>query len=160
MMKRFLKRKHMRFYHTIRNTTTLLLALAFCNGCAQVGRSLNPFQEPIKAEALQGTPNDHVLREEGSKLEQARSSLEEVSRYPKAHQPQPVNPVIQPAVVRLMWVPDHLNKSGDLVPAHYYYLKVLEDRWAVTDVFEQQQISGGSSTLGSGIPFTRQGARK
>lgn len=149
----------MKFYHTTRHITALLLTLAFCTGCTQIGNSLNPFQEPIKAEALQGTPNDHALREEGERLERARGSLEEVSRYPKAHQPQPVNPVIQPAVVRLMWVPDHLNKSGDLVPAHYYYLKVLEDRWAVTDVFEQQQVSGGSSTLGSSIPYTRQGGR-
>lgn len=149
----------MRFYHTTRYITALLLTMAFCTGCTQIGNSLNPFQEPIKAEALQGTPNDHALREEGGRLEKARKSLEEVSRYPKAHQPQPVNPVIQPAVVRLMWVPDHLNKSGDLVPAHYYYLKVLEDRWAVTDVFEQQHVSGGSSTSASGIPFTREGVR-
>lgn len=149
----------MRFYHTTLNATVLFLTITFCTGCTQLNRSLNPFQEPIKAEALQGNPNDHALREEGGQLEKARGSLEEVSRYPKAHQPQPVNPVIQPAVVRLMWVPDHLNKSGDLVPAHYYYLKVLEDRWAVTDIFEQQQVSGGSSTSGSGIPYTRKGAR-
>lgn len=149
----------MRFYHKTAQTTVLLLTIAFCTGCTKIGHSLNPFQEPIKAEALQGTPNDHALREEGNRLEQARGSLEEVSRYPKAHQPQPVNPVIQPAVVRLMWVPDHLNKSGDLVPAHYYYLKVLEDRWAVTDVFEQQDVSGGNSSLGSSIPYTRQGVR-
>jgi len=149
----------MRFYHTKINTTILLITITFCTGCTQIGHSLNPFQEPIKAEALQGSPNDHALREEGNRLAKARGSLEEVSRYPKAHQPQPVNPVIQPAVVRLMWVPDHLNNSGDLVPAHYYYLKVLEDRWAVTDVFEQQRMSGGASFSGSSIPYTRSGAR-
>ncbi|MCB0328496.1 MAG: hypothetical protein KDD70_02500 [Bdellovibrionales bacterium] len=127
------------------------------SGCSQVGDTLNPFAEEPAPEALLGTPNDHLLKDEGSKVGTARSALQEVSRYPKAHQPQPMNPVVQPSVVRLMWVPDHLNKQGDLVPAHFYYLKVLEDRWAVTDVFDQQKLineSNGGDIGGSAIPFT------
>jgi hypothetical protein len=51
-----------------------------------------------------------------------------------------------------MWIPDHLNKSGDLVPAHYYYVKVLNDRWAVQDAFElEQQL--GSTKEASSMPF-------
>jgi hypothetical protein len=51
-----------------------------------------------------------------------------------------------------MWVPDHLNKAGDLVPAHYYYLKVRDDYWAVQDAFEMERQlheedgSGSSAT--------------
>jgi hypothetical protein len=38
-----------------------------------------------------------------------------------------------------MWIPDHLNKSGDLVPAHYMHVRVLGDRWAVQDAFELEE---------------------
>jgi hypothetical protein len=54
-----------------------------------------------------------------------------------------------------MWVPDHLNAHGDLVPAHYYYLKVLQDRWALQDAFELQGQLGGtnnSSSIGYTLP--------
>lgn len=138
-----------------------LLILSFSTlaltSCGTVGNALNPFQEAPPPEALLGTPNDHALRDNGNKDEKARASLEAVSQYPRAHQPQPVNPVVQPSVVRLMWVPDHLNKNGDLVPAHFYYLKVLEDRWAVTDVFEQQQQIGDASNAAPTIPYTSKG---
>lgn len=74
--------------------------------------------------------------------ENARHALEVIGTYRAAQDPQPYYPVMQPAEVRLMWVPDHLNKSGDLVPAHYFYLKVLDDRWAVQDAFEiEKQLS-------------------
>jgi hypothetical protein len=44
-----------------------------------------------------------------------------------------------------MWVPDHLNRHGDLVAAHYYYLRVMNDRWAVQDAFElEAQINNNS----------------
>ena len=154
-MKRFFEGNKMNWNTITLKIIGIAITALVCTGCGTISGALNPFQAPIKDEALQGTPSDHALKEEGNRLEKARASLEEVSRYPKAHQPQPVNPVIQPAVVRLMWVPDHLNGSGDLVPAHYYYLKVLEDRWAVTDVFEKQKLSGGSGLSDSGIPYTR-----
>jgi uncharacterized protein YceK len=134
-----------------------IIALLTLSGCSTVGETLNPFQESPKPEALLGTPNDHALSGGGTggKVQKARSELQDISRYPKAHQPRPANPVVQPSVVRLMWVPDHLNKNGDLVPAHYYYLKVLEDRWAVTDVFDRETlINGGSGAATSSIPFT------
>jgi hypothetical protein len=44
-----------------------------------------------------------------------------------------------------MWVPDHLNAHGDLVPAHYYYLKVKKDSWALQDAFELEAQLGSSS---------------
>jgi hypothetical protein len=53
-----------------------------------------------------------------------------------------------------MWVPDHLNSHGDLVPAHYYYLKVKKDEWAVTDAFElESQLNGGASGAGSAVGY-------
>jgi hypothetical protein len=56
-----------------------------------------------------------------------------------------------PAVVRMMWIPDHLNSHGDLVPAHYYYLRVLRDRPAVTDAFElEAQLNTGAVSSGTG----------
>lgn len=139
-------------FHTLLMSCLALFALS---GCAKIGNSLNPFQEEPPPRAFLGDPNDHALREGGNHSDGARAALESISRYPKAHQPQPVNPVVQPSVVRLMWVPDHLNPQGDLVPSHYYYLKVLEDRWAVTDVFDQQKLINGSSSQNSStIPFT------
>ncbi len=132
----------------------LTVAVSALIGCAKLGNSLNPFAEDLPPQAFGGEPNDHALRAGGEKIEKARESLQSVGRYPRAHQPQPQNPVIQPSVVRLMWVPDHLNTSGDLVPAHFYYLKVLDDRWAATDVFDQRQlINESSGARSSSIPF-------
>lgn len=128
------------------------LALTGLAGCAQIGNALNPFAESPGPVAYLGAPNDHALNESKEKEEGAREALEQMASYRKAHAPQPVNPVLQPAVVRLMWVPDHLNRNGDLVPAHYYYLKVLDDRWAVQDAFELEAQLGTQSDS-SAIPF-------
>jgi hypothetical protein len=102
---------------------------------------------------LLGEKNDHALLEGGAKVEKARQALEHMASYRRAQLPQPVNPVIQPAVVRLMWIPDHVNKHGDLVPGHYYYLKVLKDRWAVTDAFELENQLGTTKDSAT-LPFT------
>ncbi|MCB0353698.1 MAG: hypothetical protein KDD64_09245 [Bdellovibrionales bacterium] len=140
--------------HTFRIPAALLALLA-CGGCSSTANMLNPFYETPPPIAFAGQPNDHALNEGGSegKAALARNELDQIGRYPEAHAPQPVNPVVQPAVIRLMWVPDHLSANGDLVPAHYYYLKVLDDRWAVTDVFEQQELVGSKGTAGSALPF-------
>src|SRR5262245_5892058 len=94
---------------------------ALLSGCATVGNVLNPFYESPSELAQSGERNDHAISGGGSKTEKARAALEEFASYQRAHEPQPVKPVLNPAVVRLMWVPDHLNNHGDLVPAHYYY---------------------------------------
>ena len=90
----------------------------------------------------------------GKKASEARHALEVMGSYRRAQAPQPVYPVVQPAEVRLMWVPDHLNRFGDLVPAHYYYLRVLNDRWAVQDAFdlERQLEDGGHLGVERSVP--------
>ncbi len=127
------------------------------SACTTISNMLNPFYESPKPVALLGDKNDHALNENQQKTDSARQALNAMSSYDRAHAPQPVNPVMQPAIVRLMWVPDHLNKSGDLVPAHYYYLKVLNDRWAVSDAFElEQQLNGrgaGATGTDSNVPY-------
>ncbi|MCB0320343.1 MAG: hypothetical protein KDD60_05400 [Bdellovibrionales bacterium] len=136
-------------------STTLLIVASFAvTGCTSIGNALNPFQDPPSPEAFKGSPNDHALRSESNKIEVAREQLEQIGKYPRAHQPQPQNPVIQPAVVRMMWVPDHLNSQKDLVPAHFYYLKVLDDQWAVTDVFERQDLVSQGKGAASALPYT------
>lgn len=121
-------------------------------GCYAASQILNPFYDPPPKEAYLGEKNDNALSEGKTKSDTARQALDAMASYKRAQEPQPNNPVIQPAVVRLMWVPDHLNKSGDLVPAHYYYLKVLSDRWAVQDAFElESQL--GSKGGSSGLPY-------
>jgi hypothetical protein len=52
-----------------------------------------------------------------------------------------------------MWVPDHLNSHGDLVPAHYYYLKVKKESWAVTDAFELEGQLNASTGNASAIGY-------
>lgn len=147
--------------HLIKKIIILISSISLSlvvSGCARVGATLNPFAEKLPSYAYAGNPNDHALTQDGGSVDKARSALQGLGRYPRAHQPKPQNPVIQPSVVRLMWIPDHLNKHGDLVPAHFYYLKVLEDRWAVTDVYEQHElVSGGGSggrSSSSHLPFT------
>lgn len=126
---------------------TLLVA-----GCGTVGSSLNPFEPDYPPEAFYGEANDHALNDSKVSVDGARQALEAMASYRRAQAPQPANPVMQPAVVRLMWVPDHLNSHGDLVPAHYYYLKVLNERWAVSDAFELEQQLGSTTDAGS-IPY-------
>lgn len=108
---------------------------------------LNPYSES-PPETL-GERNNKAILGEGAgsanAADEARRALEVAASYQRTHAPQPYKPVVMPREVRLMWVPDHLNKAGDLVPAHYYYLRVLNDRWAVTDAFDiEQQLNQGS----------------
>jgi hypothetical protein len=120
--------------------------------CTAASKAMNPFYETPSPLALQGDANDHALTGGGNSANGARQALEEMATYRRTQHPEPVNPVLQPAVVRLMWIPDHLNSYGDLVPAHYYYLKVLKDRFAVQDAFElESQL--GAKTSGGSIPF-------
>jgi hypothetical protein len=132
-----------------------LLALSInTTGCGAMSRVFNPFYESPSEVAYLGEKNDAALLGEsaGGKGAGARAALEAMGTYQRAHAPQPNNPVMQPAVVRLMWVPDHLNAHGDLVPSHYYYLKVKKEQWAVSDAFELEaqlnRSSGGTSAVG------------
>lgn len=136
----------------------LLLMLVSFTGCSLLQTIINPSYEPPSELALKGEANDHALNEQGSKIDNARVALEQMSTYKSALAPQPNNPVMQPSVIRVMWIPDHLNKSGDLVPAHYYYLKVLKERWAVTDAFElESQLKTGNDA--SNVPYIYKGKR-
>lgn len=138
------------------NNLTLLVIIALTSGCGAVSNVFNPFYEPPSDIAYTGDRNDHALSGKEENVDKARGALEAMASYQRAHAPQPVHPVLQPAVIRLMWIPDHLNRNGDLVPAHYYYLKVLQDRFAVTDAFElESQLNGpkGSAFESSSIPF-------
>ena len=130
-------------------TLTLALVALTMSACGS-GLIPDPFTPPTQPEALLGERNDHALGAGGQNPESARQALEAMASYQRAQAPKPVNPVMQPAVVRLMWVPDHLNSSGDLVPAHYYYLKVLGERWAVTDAFELEKQLNGPQGAGGG----------
>lgn len=121
----------------------LLSVLTACSLAGPAADELNPYGEGNSVEvlgqrdlsALQGANGSG-----GSKAaESARQALEVMGSYRRAQAPEPAYPVVKPAEVRLMWVPDHLNKQGDLVTAHYYYLRVLNDRWAVQDAFEIEQ---------------------
>ncbi len=122
------------------------LAAIILSGCSSMSRILNPFYETPSEVAYFGEKNDAALNEgSGGKGDKARAALEAMATYQRAMPAQPNNPVMQPSVVRLMWVPDHLNSHGDLIPAHYYYLKVKRDSWALTDAFElESQLSSGS----------------
>jgi hypothetical protein len=145
---------------SIRYLTFTTITVTLCS-CSLTSRVLNPFYETPAPEAMLGSPNDHALNEEeggsgsGGKGDAARAALEQMATYRRAQAPEPTNPVIQPAVVRLMWIPDHLNKTGDLVPSHYYYLRVLQDRWAVTDAFELEgQLEGKNGNKpSSNLPY-------
>lgn len=134
----------------------LLIALVSTTGCSTVGNILNPFYEAPTETALKGERNDNAISGGGGAVSgvRARAALESMSNYQRAHDPQPANPVINPAIVRLMWVPDHLSQHGDLVPAHYYYVKVKDDQWALTDAFDlENQLKGSTKGQASNIPY-------
>jgi hypothetical protein len=125
------------------------------SGCSSVSQIFNPFYETPSEVAYFGEKNDSALNNEAGsgKAGKAREALEAMASYQRALSPQPNNPVMNPAVVRLMWIPDHLNSHGDLVPAHYYYLKVKKDSWAVTDAFELESQLGASTGNASSIGY-------
>ena len=141
--------------HTIR--AAALTALIGLCGCSTASKVLNPFYEPPSDVALKGEPNDHALNGQQKKIDTARQALEQMATYQRQLLPQPNRPVMQPAVVRLMWIPDHLNVHGDMVPAHYYYLKVLKERWNLQDAFELEGQLGKKSDS-SNVPFIREGS--
>lgn len=129
------------------------LVIAALTGCASTANLMNPFYESPKPNALLGDRTDRTLNGNGGKEDTARAAFDQMNAYRRAHDPQPNNPVVQPSVVRLMWIPDHLNKSGDLVPAHFYYVKVLSDRWAVSDAFELESQLGQGAGDTSNVPY-------
>ena len=126
------------------------LALFGCGVAGPAADQLNPFSADANKEGF-GQRNTNAILGGGSggggAAERARHALEAAGSYRRAHAPQPVYPVIRPAEVRLMWIPDHQTLDGNLVPAHYYYLKVLHDDWELQDAFE---IEGQLNNTGAG----------
>lgn len=145
----------------MRLLTLLTLSLLFFSvGCASKAfDKLNPL---IESGNDAGERNNKAILSGGKITEEetARNSLEVMNSYRKTQEPQPYLPVVQPAEVRLMWVPDHTNKAGDLVPSHYYYLKVLNDRWMVQDSFDlERQLEGGNSYNSKRTPYVVKGTK-
>jgi hypothetical protein len=143
-------------FKTVLLVTALMLASACSSQSAEI---LNPFAETPEVEL--GVRNNSAIAgdaDDVTNADKARAALVQMGEYQKALPAQPYKPVIQPAEVRLMWVPDHINKAGDLIPAHYYYLKLLPDRWAVSDSFELldqlDNAAGGSAASGGATPWT------
>lgn len=54
---------------------------------------------------------------------------------------KPYVPVVQPADIRLVWVPTHKSKSSSevLVSGHWVYLMVKEPRWFI-DTIESDKV--------------------
>ena len=146
-----------------KSLTLILLGLTWglSSGCfySKTADRLSPFRDPGPPDENVGDTSNKTLLEEtggasnggsGSQATNARAALEVMASYRQAQDPQPTYPVLQPAEVRLMCVPDHTNKTGDLIPAHYYYLKVLDDRWAVQDAFDlETQLNRSTSGAGA-----------
>jgi hypothetical protein len=122
--------------------TLLSSLLAGATGCALAGPmadELNPYGQGAGVTEQGVRDSSSILGASGGgagEAERARHQLEALGAYRRALPPQPAYPVVKPAEVRLMWVPDHLNRVGDLVPAHYYYLRVTNDQFEVQDAFD------------------------
>lgn len=142
--------------------TSLLILVGLLSACSaqKVSDVINPFVDSSKPE-LGNRDNSAIIGSGVSEqADNARHALEVLGSYKRAQAPQPAYPIVQPAEVRLMWVPDHLNQHGDLIPAHYYYLKVLNDRWGVTDAFDierQLDEASGSNGAGGATPWIYKG---
>lgn len=125
-----------------------LLALVGFFGCEAAGDKINPFA--VDSSNGFGEANTNAIlggASGGGAAEKARHALEVAGSYQRALPPQPVYPVIRPAEVRLMWIPDHLTLDGNLVPAHYYHIKIHNDMWELQDAFE---IEGQINNRGVG----------
>ena len=128
-------------------------SLIGCSSAGSVADGLNPYGQGNTVQTL-GSRDLSSLRAAGagggnSAALSARHALEVMGTYRRAQAPEPAYPTIRPAEVRLMWVPDHLNREGNLVTAHYYYLRIMNDRWAVQDAFEiEGQLNGTGPSAG------------
>lgn len=129
---------------------TLSLLLFACSTASKV---INPFYEEPSDLAISGEANDDAINPKKNKTNDARKALESMGTYQQAHMAQPYNPVMRPAIVRLMWIPDHLNSHGDLIPSHYYYLKVLPEGWVLQDAFELESQLNATSGGSSNVPY-------
>ena len=149
--------------HKLLRVLAAIVFTACASGCAGLAESVNPFGTEGGGEL--GSRDTSALGGGGSgkQAEQARHALEVVGTYQRALPPQPYYPVVRPAEVRLMWIPDHLNRLGDLVPAHYYYLRVTRDVFEVQDAFETEReltsrsgpyAGTGPAGGGGGAPVT------
>ena len=142
-----------------RVATILVMSTVLCS-CSTAGKYLDPFYEAPSEEAKLGTLTDEALYEnEAGGKKTALKAFEAMAQYRRANAAEESYPVVMPAVVRKMWVPDHLNNNGDLIPDHYYYLKVLSDRWAVQDAFELERQLGVSDKGSSNIPYVNGAAQ-
>jgi hypothetical protein len=147
-----------RLIKTTRSTAVLLLLLML-SGCSSrtLQNFFNPFYEEPTQHALAGELNDEAISNRTNRAQDARAALEKLATYQRQHLPQPANPVMRPSVVRLMWIPDHLNKFGDMVPAHYYYLKVLDEQWQLQDAFDIADQLNHPHETSSVIPYVEGG---
>jgi hypothetical protein len=141
-----------RFTERVRLKCFMIACVALTGCASEMANHLNPFAED--GPDLGETSLKPILDEAGSggtsSAQAARQALEVMGSYDRAHAPQPTNPVMRPAVVRLMWVPDHLNAAGDLVPSHYYYLRVRDQVWNVQDAFDIEQQLNVETKGGTG----------
>lgn len=134
----------------------LLLIFTGCSG--SLDEALNPNADAENSVPKGGERSNRPILEGsatagGSVSDKARHALEVLASYRRAQDPEPGQPVRYPAVVRKVWIPDHQNGSGDLVPSHYYFLEVLPERWAVQDAYElEEQLRSGSNS--GSIPWT------
>ena len=137
---------------------SVLIVTLILTGCGpSIEQALNPNQSLENSVPKGGERSNRPILEgssgSSSVSERARHALEVMAQYRRAKDPQPGYPVRFPAVVRKMWIPDHQNSAGDLVPSHYYFLEVLPERWAVQDAYElEQQLD--SDTNSGGVPWT------
>ena len=136
----------------------LLGLMPFATGCATAGAAadqLNPYAEGNTVQLGQADNSALLASGGGKNAAQARHALEVLGTRDMRQAPKPYYPVVRPREVRLMWIPDRINRHGDLVPAHYYYLRVMDDRWEHNDAFEvDRQLRanpgrGGGAARGS-----------
>ncbi len=134
----------------------IILSLGiFVLGCSSVSNAINPYYKTPPKEAYAGKRSDHSLTG-GGREEKALSAISsEIASRAGATSSSPYKPVVTPAVIRLMWVPDRLNRNGDLIPAHYYYIRILNDRFVLEDAFEINAMlnSTTKSADSGGYPF-------
>lgn len=141
-------------FKAMRLAVFLIVVFGF-TGCTKISNAINPYYKTPPKEAYYGVKNDHALTGGGDSKETAALSAikTEAGAYRGAASPKPYKPVVQPAIIRLMWVPDRLNRNGDLIPAHYYYVKILNDRFVIEDAFEVQAELNATTSKSGSIPF-------
>ena len=100
-----------------------------------------------------GQRNNHALiGNSGVSLLSREERRQILHRKLAGNTAQPYHPVVYPAQLRLLWIPDRLNDK-DYIPDNYYYLRITNDIFATEDLRDLETQLFEETDSKSNVPW-------